>query len=880
MNRPVPANVRPDALSRLTTLDTLSLLCSKQRNRFLSLQRLAVAGVALATLALLPATVSAQRRPPAGPGVAHAPRVRDYHVRHLALVFNVNAADHSANATVTHFLTPLNGPLPTVKFDARANLRIEAVKIDGVEAKFEHTGDLLAITPANPLPQGKEAAVEIRYVMPNGARGGGANGAGGFTWIDPTPTDPERQVGFWTQGETTTNSSWVPCYDAPNDKCTSETHTTVPETWTVIGNGTELPSTFDPVAHTRTYHWVMKQPHSTYLLSLVGGLMDVQKDSWRGVPLYYAVPKGRGQYIPGTFGNTPDMLSLFSDTLGVKYPWPKYAQTLVYDFPGGMENVSATTLGPVNGMLRELRSSHFGSSSINSHELAHQWFGDMVTCNDWGDIWLNESFATFFEMYYMEHLDGEERYQSEVEGNTRQYLGSAQRFKRALSTPIYANPDAMFEQGHTYAKGGVILHMLRRELGDKTFFKGLGLYLKKYQYTPVETANLESTLSAYTKRDLKPWFDQWVFKPGHPVLDMTWTYDETRKEVVATVKQTQDTSDGTPVYTLPLTFGLIPPVPAPSDDPKAKATPNPLIRQKGTLTTATQEFRLPSPTRPAVVLLDPDHDLLREIKDKHLTAADWPLVLRYSPDSVERRSALSAIVNAGNLDATKAALFVDALKTETASGIAAVLIDQLGGLEDAKYRPLFEAQAQIKDPVRRVAALKALAKLPPTPEDVRIERTLAASDTEQYSVVTAALKALGKHKAVVANIEVFRHQLGKPTSYSTLASASIEALGEAKDDACVPLLLEIATNPKNNTYLRRQAVRAIDTTAPTNATIHQSLVKLLDDSDADVQVAVAETLAYRKDKEALPALKTLSTSAKAKSVQDAAAKAAANIEQK
>ena len=805
-----------------------------------------------------------------------------YHVRHLKLLFTVDAKDHSAAGIVTQYITPLKGPLTQFEFDARANLRIDAVNINGKDAQFEHKGDVLTIfSQSIPLQDGKEAAVEIHYAMPNTPTRGGANGAGGFRWIDPNPDQPDRKPSFWTQGETNTNSSWVPCYDFPNDKCTSETHVTVPDNWTVIGNGLESPATSDTVNHTRTYHWTMKQPHSTYLMSLVGGELDVQKDVWRGVPLYYVVPKGRANMIPGTFGNTPDMLSWFSDSLGVKYAWPKYAQCSVFDFPGGMENVSATTLGM---FLSDKRSGNFPQSSINSHELAHQWFGDLVTCKDWGDIWLNESFATFFEMSYMEHLSGAEAYENEVESNIRQYLFSAQRSKHALSTNFYSDPDSMFESGHTYAKGGVILHMLRRQIGDKAFFKGIGSYLKKFAYKPVETADLEGALSDYTHQDLKPFFDQWVRKPGHPVLDMTWTYDETRKEVVATVKQMQTTSDGTPTYNMPLTFGLLS-MPGAGDASDTKSTQKftkkntQITRQNVTLNTTSQEFRLPAPVRPAVVLLDPDHDLLKEIKDLHWIDSDLSVILRSAPNSVDRRRAASQLAGVETLDGAKISLFVEALKTETSDGNAASLLNLLGNTKNETLRDLFRAEAQSKNSGRRAAALGSLGKLPATEEDVKLLRTAALSDTEIYTVVTTAMTALGKQNAA-ANMDVFQHQSAQMSDRDLLASTSVSVLGEAKLEAGVPVLLAVATNTTHIPMTRAQAIRSLDTLSPGNAAVHDALITLLNDSSPRVQQAATKVIAVRMDKEALPALKTLASTSKVKSVQDAANEAAGQLEAK
>ncbi len=268
----------------------------------------------------------------------------------------------------------------------------------------------------------------------------------------------------------------------------------------------------------------------------------------------YVVPKGEGWLIDGSFGDTKDMLSFYSKMTGVKYVWPKYAEDAMYDFGGGMENVSATTLQ--ESALTEPREGFHRMASLNSHELGHQWFGDFVTCKDWGQIWLNESFATFMQMMYFEHSRGKTGYDEEVEANMRSYFNESRRYQRPIMTRMYSNPDVMFDS-HTYPKGGVVLHTLRKLLGDDVFWAGIKLYLTTNAHTPVESWQLCKAMTDSSGINCEPFFTQWIYKPGHPVLDPTWTWDDSAKQVVVKVQQTQDTSNGTPIYDIDAKVGLI-----------------------------------------------------------------------------------------------------------------------------------------------------------------------------------------------------------------------------------------------------------------------------------------------------------------------------------
>ncbi len=817
---------------------------------------------------VLPVTAHAQTANPFKPPRAtpHYARTRDYHVSNLKLIFNIDAKDHSAHGVVTHTLAPLRDGLTGIVLDAGENLKILGCKLDGATAKFSHATELLTIQPNVPLVRGKAVTVEVTYDMPRSGRFGGANGAGGVTWIDPRSNAPDRSPEFWTQGETDGNHHWVPCYDSPNDKCTSETITTVPDNWEVVGNGTQFPTTHDLAKHTKTFRWKMTQPHSTYLLSLVAGELEVVKDTWEGKPLYYVVPKGKGIFAKATFGNTPDMLSFFSKTLGVPYAWPKYAQCAVFDFPGGMENVSATTLGVY--AITDARTGLWPSSSLTSHELAHQWFGDLVTCKDWGDVWLNESFATFFEMLYEEHLRGKETYDGEVESNTAGYKRSAQRTLHPLSTTLYPSNDAMFDQGTTYDKGGVILHMLRKQMGDADFFRGLGHYLKTNAYKPVDAADLIQAFAEETGVNVEPFFAQWIFKPGMPVLDYSWTYDEATKEVVAHVKQTQDTSDGIPVYNMPLSFALL----------REGSTGN-VERIKTTLTQVDQEFRFPAATKPNAALIDPDHELLKDLTRKTFDRAEAPTILRYAPCHLDRRTALSVLAPAGSTpDAATVKLLTDTLRTEPGDIVSSGILTMLGNLKQEDLRPLFRAESKSKSSSRRIAAMNALVQLPATKEDIASLHTVAMSDTETYPVVEAALNGLSKLDAG-NSIDAFKHQVGMASLNDRLASNAVSALSRNKTDAAAPVYLA-ATLPTHQIRVRTKAVDALAETALNDPTIHTTLLKLMEENTPALQISVARAFRDRKDKEAVPALRKLVQTSANKDVKEAAGDAADSIEGK
>jgi aminopeptidase N len=363
-------------------------------------------------------------------------------------------------------------------------------------------------------------------------------GGGGLNFILPRPNDTSRPKQAWSQGEAEANHFWFACFDHPNDFVTSEIVATVEKPLSVISNG-KLLSTKENSDGTRTFDWKIDVPHATYLTSIVVGEFTPVAGEYAGIPVVTNVYPNEFEEGKVTAARLPDMVKFFSEKTGVKYPYAKYAQTTVRDFGGGMENISATT--QTDNMIHDARTElDQTSDGLESHELAHQWFGDYVTCRSWSDIWLNESFATYFQaMWDEEHLGHDDFLYSDVKSNQDQYFtawGRGQR--RPIVTKNYANPDAVFDT-YAYPRGGAVLHMLRTFLGEDNWWRSINHYLTKYAHQPVETAQFRIAIEETTGQPMDWFFDEWVYKMGHPVFRVTQDYDAANKQLVLKVRQEQ-----------------------------------------------------------------------------------------------------------------------------------------------------------------------------------------------------------------------------------------------------------------------------------------------------------------------------------------------------
>jgi len=706
-------------------------------------------------MSLLAFALLAQRQSPFSPPSAflHYAPDRTCDLQHIALDIDVDYPTKTYTGHIVNTMSPLREDIKAVRLMAGPFLKISKVTVNGQTANYKREGRNLYIDTPD-AHKGKPMDIAIDYSASNTVAAS-FGGDGGFHWINKTARGPETRVGFWTQGEPESNSDWAPTWDYPNDLTTSETRCTVPADWTVIGNGLITGNKLTPDGKKRTFQWTMKIPHATYLLTLCGGPFDIKRDSWEGVQLWYVVPRGEGKYIDDTFGDTKDMLSFYSKILGYKYCWPKYAQDAMYDFGGGMENASATTLG--SGEITEKREGFRTAASVNSHELGHQWFGDTVTCKDWGDTWLNESFATVMQFLYFEHSRGKNAYDREIDNAIRSYLAEAQRYKRPLSTKMYTTPISMFDS-HTYPKGGVILHTLRKFLGDDNFFAGLNLYLHTNEHHPVESAQLRRAFIEATGINVEPFWAQWIEKPGHPVLDYTWKQEGGKTSI--TIKQTQDTSNGTPTYDIPAHVAVI---------SGGQVTRLPVrIHEK------EETIDLPVNGTADAIILDPDHDFLREIPTLHTNPKETMATFRYAPNGDDRSDAMRRLIS-DSPSAETIRIIADTVKADAGLFPSFRTLRPLGGLAKPELRSLWLSLLTHESFERRAEAVQALSQLPADAETTKRLRDLI-NDQSPISVVIGSIQALAKWDAK-GSADVFKKAQGIESRGDRIKRAATEALG-------------------------------------------------------------------------------------------------------
>ncbi|MBN3583866.1 M1 family metallopeptidase [Algoriphagus aestuarii] len=447
----------------------------------------------------------------------------------------------------------------------------------------------------------------------------------GLYFIDPSGEDPNKPTMIWTQGETQHNSKWFPTIDHPNERMTQLFKLTVPDSMISIGNG-ELVDQVDLGNGSHVDYWEMKKPHAPYLAAFAMGDFGKVETSWRGIPVRYFVEKGYEKGAEIVFKNTPEMMGYFSEILGVDYPWPKYDQVVVKDFVSGAMENTTVSIFMEELKLNEKEAIDSEWDYIIAHELFHQWFGDYVTTESWSNLPLNEGFANYSEYLWNEHHYGKDQAALKLVAEMETYFQEAQGKQVNLIRYHYNDSEEMFDS-HSYAKSGVVLHMLRKYLGDEGFFTGLNLYLKEFAFSSVEIHDLRQVFEKVTGEDLNWFFNQWFMAKGHPELYVEIDYS-IPENILISITQLQDLSS-TPLYQLPFEVSWY--------EGNERKTKRFILKE------AFQQFALENETPIELVFFDEGKDLLMK-KSQVVSNKQWVRQFERSELGIARYEALDSLV--------------------------------------------------------------------------------------------------------------------------------------------------------------------------------------------------------------------------------------------
>ncbi|PHN03926.1 M1 family aminopeptidase [Flavilitoribacter nigricans] len=645
---------------------------------------------------------------------------RSHDLLHTKLEVGFNWEEEQVMGKATLKLKPYFYATDKLVLDAK-NFEFNSITYAGQSEplKYEYDGQQVTIDLGKTLTRNDEYTLVIDYTATPRADGGSAaiTSDKGLFFINPRGEEGDKPMQIWTQGETENNSRWFPTIDKPNERTTQEIYVTVDDRFVTLSNGL-LESSTKNSDGTRTDYWKMDQPHAPYLFMLAVGEFAKVTESWNDIPVEYYVEPEFEEDAKAIFPYTPEMLSLFSDKLGVEFPWQKYAQIVVRDYvSGAMENTTASIFGEfMQRSARELIDEH-QNEKVVAHELFHQWFGDYVTTESWANLTMNEGFANYSEYLWMEHKYGRDAADYHLAQEWSGYFGSAQGGVHPLIYFGYDDKEDMFD-AHSYNKGGSVLHMLRNMVGDDAFFAALKKYLTENAYSDVEAHELRLAFEDVTGQDLNWFFNQWYFNQGHPVMTLNYDYDEAAGEASLTVEQTQSPENMPAIFEL-RTF---------VDVYKADGTST---RYPVHVTEREQTFTFPATERPALINFDPSRSLLA-IRQDNKSDEELMFQFKHAPRFVDRFEAMQKL-SGENMPEVKTML-----------------------------------NEALKDDFWVIRAM-ALQNLQPDENTIPIIRELAKND--ERSDVRATAFAMLAEMGDEESLEIAKTAIEKDQSYSVVASA-------------------------------------------------------------------------------------------------------------
>ncbi len=746
------------------------------------------------------------------PGNSLERRSRTYHVVHYKIVVGFDEVEKQVDGTTSITFTPLTARLDSLVLDA-GDMTITSVSRSGHALRFTNRSPQLAVYFDPPPGLEDTGTISIRYSCRPKA---------GLYFIQPDSTDPTRRRQIWSQGEDTDNHFWFPCYDYPNDKATSEVIATVPESYVLLSNGKLIYSSHDAKRKTRTFHWTESKPHSSYLIMIAAGEYEVVQDHCGSLPLEYYVYKDRVDDGVRSLAKTSAAMKFFQEKIGVPYPWEKYAQIWISNFMwGGMENTSAVTLNDDGYLLDARAAVDFTSDDVVAHELAHQWWGDLVTSRDWNHLWLHEGFANYFEALFKEHEKGEDYFHYDLEQQASGVLNTeAAQGRRPL----------VGKDGYTanvYSKGCWVLHMLRTILGDQEFWSAIQYYAHRFAFRNVDSHEFMLAVEDATGQNLSWFFQQWVYKAGHPDVDVARTWDDDSKILRLEFTQTQTLDSLTGVFRFPLLIECT--------TAGGVHTTSTFIEQQ------VQHVDIPLPERPLMVIVDKGKNILATFHMERSKEENLYL-LGHAPDIVDRIDAAKRLKDNNGDMVTCAALCNAALHDGFWAVRDQALLSLISSDNPEVKKTLIAASKDVHSSVR-ASAISGLSHFP-TRDVADLVMQSAATDSSLL-VLCSCMRTL----VIVDSTRAFdlaARYVGMQSYRNIVRRTALDVMLDANDTRAIPYALTYSAQDIPND-IRKRSVQLLGDLGRNSPDARARLVVLVSDGVPSVRKAAIDGLASWRD---------------------------------
>jgi len=746
---------------------------------------------------------------------------RDFHQRHLDIYVRPDMQAGTIKGRVRVRFEALTEGLRSLRLHCVDTLVASVRDAQGKDLPFQIRKGVLSITLTKPLARGTEDVVQIAYT---------SRPKRGLYFHRPDKRWPERPLLLYSQGQGTDNRRWIPCYDEPDDRTSWDLHVTRPKDLKSVSNGILVGTASD--GDLCVDHWKFEGRSPTYLISLIVGPLQTVQEQWRDVQLDFSAVPGHEEELRTSLAETAHMLEFFSDYLQAPYPWPRYAQTYVWDFIyGGMENVTATTLN-MRALHTQAARPNYRSEGLVARELAHMWFGDLLTCRTWKHIWLNEGFATYFTDLFFEHRYGEDSFLMRRRQQNRGYmLGTPKASELKLDRDPRGDIPLELFGGKQYSRGAAILHNLRRHLGDDVFRSAIRAYVQRHRDNPVTSEDLRTSAEEVAGMDLGWFWNQWVYGLGYPKLDVH--YDETKKQLI--VRQTQKQSGGQGLFRiqLPIRWGK-----------DGLVTPLTIYRARHVF---------PMDAEGGFLRFGVGGDLLMQVT-QHQTPSAWAKALAEDPDLTGRMDAAEALEEFGPVAIPALA---EAIASDKVWAVRKTCVEVLGRLGGPGRVLTLLSAASDDDPRVREAAMDALANT--SRREAGRELIEAAAEDPHPYVRAAAASALGKLK--VENARVHLAALLQVESHGDIVRAGalrgLKSLGQPEGIALARPFTSYKWGKGGTHKVRRAALDCMTALGPDDRQVHAAVLPLLEDPYHNMRAWAAEACGKYGIKEAIPQLRKM-----------------------